>query len=434
MNTQILLDHEPVADGGYLVRAPLRITGEAPDASERAPLNLAVVLDRSGSMAALGKLERAKEAASLLVRRLRDDDVVSVVVYDQDVRTVAGRTPGSRRQELLSRIAAIRTGGTTNLSGGWLRGRELVAESPIDGGVNRVLLLTDGLANVGITDPDRLRDLVASAAARGVSTTTIGFGQDYDERLLRALAGAGGGSTYYIEAPDQAPAVFAAEIEGLLALAAQNVAVTVTPAAAVDVAAVHHSYARQETDDGALRLELGDLHSLEPRSLLVEFLISDDGGSEADVATLTVEGHVLLPNGGVEKRTITLPIRVDRAAAAVVDPEVRRELLLLEAARVREDALTDRARGAFGDGARKLRRLAERLAPYSADDAELRDELEDLRDLAERFDSEDVTLADAKWMHQRAYGRAESKRATVERLARDRARKREGRRREKSDD
>jgi Ca-activated chloride channel homolog len=416
MKTQILLDHDPVADDGYLVRALLRITGEAPEASDRPALNLSVVLDRSGSMAALGKLERAREAALLLVRRIGDEDVVSIVAYDDDVRTVAGRTPGARRQELLDRIGMIQTGGMTNLSGGWLRGRELVAEGLVEGGVNRVLLMTDGLANVGITEPIQLRDLIGSAAAKGVSTTTIGFGQDYDEHLLRALAEAGGGNSYYIEQPDQAPAVFEAEIEGLMALAAQNVAVTVAPAAAVRLAAVHHQYPRETTPDGSLRLELGDLYSLEPKSLLVEFLISDGDGAEIEVATLTLEGYVLLP------------IRVSPAEGALVNPEVRREMLLLEAVKVREEALDDRARMAFEDGARKLRRVAEALAPYAASDPELQDEVDDLRDMAERFDSENVTLADAKYMHQRAYSRGQSKHAMMERLAADRARDREDRR------
>ncbi len=427
MDTKILLDHEPVADGGYLVRVLLRITGEAPEAEDRPGLNLSIVLDRSGSMAGLGKLERAKEAASLLVRRLGDEDVASIVAYDDDVRTVAGRTEGARRQELLARIETIGTGGMTNLSGGWLRGRELVAEALVEGGVNRVLLMTDGLANVGITEPGRLRELVATAAARGVSTTTIGFGADYDERLLRGLADAGGGSTYYIEAPDQAPAVFQAEIEGLMALAAQNVAVTVAPAPAAEHIKVLHHYPRQQGDDGSFRLELGDLYALEPRSLLMEFLIGDDGDAEPDVAILTVEGHVLLPAGGVEKRTLKLPIRVARAGAAVVEPEVRRELLLLEAASTREAALGDRERGAFEEGARKLRRLAEKLEPVAPGDPGLVDELEDLRDMAERFDREQVTAADAKWMSQRAYGSLESKLASLEAVREARASERKRR-------
>lgn len=94
MDTEILLDHEPVADGGYVVRALLRVTGEAPEADDRPPLNLSLVLDRSGSMNSMEKLDRAKEAASLLVRRLGDEDVISVVAYDDDVRTVARRPRG----------------------------------------------------------------------------------------------------------------------------------------------------------------------------------------------------------------------------------------------------------------------------------------------------------------------------------------------------
>lgn len=181
--------------------------------------------------------------------------------------------------------------------------------------------------------------------------------------------------------------------------------------------------------DGSLRFELGDLYALEPRSLLCEFLLtSDHGAAEADVATLTIEGYVLLPNGGVEKKTVKLPIKVKQSGAAVVNPEVQRELLLLEAARVREEALGDRARGAFEDGARKLRQVADKMAPHAASDDEMRDEVDDLRDLAVKFDEEQVSVMDAKWMYQRAYSSAQSKRAMSERLAADRAREREERR------
>jgi Ca-activated chloride channel homolog len=427
MDTQLLLDHEPVADGGYLVRALLRITGQGPEASNRPPLNLAVVLDRSGSMGG-GKLERAKEAASLLVRRLGADDVVSVVAYDGDVHTVAHRTRGAHRQEVLARIAGIDTGGATNLSGGWLRGCELVANGLVDGGVNRVLLLTDGQANVGIVDPTQLTGLARSAARRGVATTTIGFGTDYDERLLRAVAEAGRGCTYYIETPEQAPGVFEAEIEGLMALAAQNVSVKIAPGGSVEHVKVLHQYPSHERGDGALRLELGDLHAFEPKAVLMEFLLKSDVDAEAHVAIVKVKGYALLPDGSVEKRRIKLPIQVSRSGAAVVNAEVRKELVLLEAARAREEALEDRTRGAYAEGARRLRRVADKMEPHAAGDAAVQDEMEDLRDLAGRFEAEEVSAADEKWLYQRAYSASRSRRASMEsaRAARELDRRKRG--------
>jgi len=439
MNTEILLDHEPVADGGYVVRALLTVTGQAPEADDRPPLNLAVVLDRSGSMAG-PPLDRAKEAAALLIKRLADDDVISLVAYDEQVQTLAGRVPGSMRQELLARLAALDAGSTTNLSGGWLRGRDLVARGLPQpdphtqaAPVARVLLLTDGLANVGITDPGALREMVATAAVQGVSSTTIGFGPGYDEVLLRQLAEAGGGSTYYIESPDQAPAVFEAEIEGLMALAAQNLAVTLKPGLAVDHATVLHGYPSSESDDGSLRLELGDLYALEPKTLLMEFLTRDDGAVETDVATLTLEAHVLLPGGGIEKRTLTVPITVNREDGAVAHPEVRREMILLQAARAREEAVRDRHAGRYDDGARKLRDIAEKLAPMAAstDDpdlaADLTDELDDLRDMADRFERERVSEADAKYMRMRSYSVQSSKEAAAEMVREQRRRERDER-------
>jgi Ca-activated chloride channel homolog len=429
MDTRVLLDHEPVADGGYLVRALLRITGRPAEADNRPRLNLAIVLDRSGSMGG-GKLERAKEAARLLVRRLGDSDVVSVVAYDEDVRTVVRRARGAEREGVLAMIGSTGIGGTTNLSGGWLRGRELIAGAMVDGGVNRILLLTDGQANVGITDPAQLTALTRSSAALGITTTTIGFGTDYDERLLRAMAEAGGGSTYYIETPDQAPAVFETEITGLMSLAAQNVSVNIAPAEMVEHAKVVHQYPSQEGRGGAVRLELGDLYAFEPKSLLMEFLLRSDSPTEVAVATLTVSGYAMHADGSLEKRQARLPIQVSRAGAAVVNPEVRKELIILEAARAREEALEDRARGVCGEGARRLRGVAERMKPYAATDAAIRDEMHDLRDLASRFEAEDVSAADAKWMYQRAYSVSRSKRAAMEnaRAARASERRRRGER------
>jgi hypothetical protein len=125
----LLLDYElAVSQSGYIVRALLKLEGKVPDAGARIRLDLALVLDHSGSMAG-EKLTTAREAAALAVRRLRLEDVVSVVAYDDEVITVAPPPAmGAEQGALPAQILAITAGGMTNLSGGWLRGHELAAE------------------------------------------------------------------------------------------------------------------------------------------------------------------------------------------------------------------------------------------------------------------------------------------------------------------
>ncbi|MFO7586760.1 MAG: VWA domain-containing protein [Gemmatimonadota bacterium] len=421
MKTRILLDHEPVADGGWLVRAMLKIEGEARADADRVPLNLSLVLDRSGSMDA-GKLEAAKEAARLLVRRLWPADLVSVVVYDEVVATVAPPATGAEQEDLGARIAAITTGGTTNLSGGWLKGRDHVAANRREGAVNRILLLTDGLANVGITEPAKLEGLCRTAAAEhGITTTTIGFGADYAEQLLQAMADAGGGATYYIERPDQAPGVFEEELEGLLSISAQNLSVRIEPTAGNEFVQVWHSYPSRAEGD-VLELAVGDLYAREPRHVLAEFLLKPpaDGHEEdeVEVATFTVTADVLTDAGNVEKHTVTLPVRLSPREGGLVDPVVRKEMLHLEAARARKKALEDWDRGRFEDAGFSLRTLSAKIlaAPYADD--ELREEAADLGMLADRSESRSIVAEDVKYAFHRAYDASHSKRMASKRVAR----------------
>src|SRR4029453_9393548 len=168
MHHPVLVDYElAVAQQGFIVRALLKLEGKAPTPDHRVPLNLSIVLDRSGSMAG-DKLAAARDAAAMLVQRLHPDDTVSVVAYDDEVMTVAEPATGASQASLPAQVRAIQAGGSTNLSGGWLRGRELVACAKREGGVNRVMLLTDGLANVGITAPNQLLGLCRSSCGVGI--------------------------------------------------------------------------------------------------------------------------------------------------------------------------------------------------------------------------------------------------------------------------
>lgn len=418
MKTSILLDHEPVADGGYFVRALLRIEGDPPKAENRTPLNLSLVLDRSGSMQG-EPLQAAIEAATMLVRRLRMEDIVSVVAYHNEVQVIARPATGEHQEELVRQIEGITVGGSTNLSGGWLRGHDLVAQNRREGGVNRVLLLTDGHANMGITDPEQLIGLTRAAAQVGISTTTIGFGQGYDEDLLRGMADGGRGATYYIERTDQALGVFEEELEGLLSLAAQNIRVSIRPGRDADFVRVVHQYPNH-SEANVLTIDVGDLYAREPRRVLMEFLLRPESSEaeEAEVAEVTLAAHVLTRGGGVELHTITLPITLSPEKGGRVDATVRKEIMLLEVAQAREAALEAQQRGDFRAGSALLSQAIVHLETVASGDAALTEELQDLRAMESTFRTDEVNEGDVKYMKQRIYDSHRSRDSAKERIRR----------------
>jgi Mg-chelatase subunit ChlD len=156
--------------------------------TERPPVNVAVVLDRSGSMAG-EKLNQAKQAAILATQRLGKNDIISVVAYGSDVEVVLPATRMTDRETIEGKIQAITSDGNTALFAGVSKGADEVRKFMKKDSVNRVILLSDGLANVGPQSPTELGALGASLGKEGISVTTIGLGLGYNEDLMTRLAG-----------------------------------------------------------------------------------------------------------------------------------------------------------------------------------------------------------------------------------------------------
>lgn len=190
----------------------------------RPPMNISIIIDRSGSMSG-GKLVYARHAASHAVRLLNEHDHVSIVSFDQSVTLVSPSLPATPANKvfMLEKIDDIREGGSTNLSGGWLKGCQTIAETQQAGHLCRAILLTDGQANAGITDIDELARHAAEIAERGISTSTFGIGEGFNEHLLEAVSNHGRGNFHYIAEAQQVPQLFERELGELGEIMLKNI-------------------------------------------------------------------------------------------------------------------------------------------------------------------------------------------------------------------
>ncbi len=194
-----------------------------PKESKRLPLNLSVVIDRSGSMASENKLEYVKQAACAAVDNLSSDDILSIVIYDNEIETILKPQKVINKEAIKRKIRELTPGGSTNLCGGMLEGYKNVYQNFSPKRFNRVLLLSDGLANVGETDPLVIRSKAQDYYKERVTISTFGVGLNYNENLMLNLAEYGSGNYYFIDNPLKVVKIFEKEFKGLLSIVARDI-------------------------------------------------------------------------------------------------------------------------------------------------------------------------------------------------------------------
>ncbi len=213
-----------VADGGPTPftgrdEVVLRIGLRARDVRDRAREDAALtfVIDTSGSMARDGRLEVVKDALGRLVDGLGQGDSVAVVTFGDDARVVLPPTRATNGDTILRAIEALRPGGSTNLEAGLRLGYGLARETLTENGIDRVVLASDGVANVGLTDPDRILAAIREDAAAGIELVSVGVGMgDYNDVLLERLANDGDGFYAYVNDRDEAIRLFTEDLTGTL--------------------------------------------------------------------------------------------------------------------------------------------------------------------------------------------------------------------------
>lgn len=379
----------------------LTLTAPVPqDVAQRPGETLIAVLDNSGSMAG-DRLASAKHALHQLVERLMPQDTFGLVTFSSDARICvpAARIGQQHLPSLHERIESVIARSSTDLSGGYLLGLAQAERHSSPTG-SSLLLLSDGHANAGITDPARLGPLAAAGRSKGTTTVTIGLGDGYDETLLSELAAQGQGSHRFAFTPDDAVAAVSEEAGDLLSKAIVNAFLRIKPdlPGLIDGIGTLHDVPRWIEDSPTgpvVTIPLGDLYAGQARELLVRFAVP----SIDVLGPITIGGFILdyvtLPE--LQSRTVHWPITVnvvsgDERSAHLPDPTVTSAMLLAEvttAKKVASDALGEgdgqRAQEIMASNAERVRTSARAISEQHPDQGELAARLEEEAEQLDRL-------------------------------------------------
>jgi len=374
--------------------------------SPRRHLNLSLVIDRSGSMAG-APLHHALKAAESVVDQLEPDDIFSVVVYDDEVDSVVAPQAVTNKAALKNSIRKVRAGGITNLSGGWLKGCEYVKTRLDLQKINRVLLLTDGHANMGIQDPKILTATSGQKAEEGIITTTLGFAQGFNEDLLIGMARAATGNFYFIQSIDEATEVFSIELDSLRAVVGQNLKVTLELADGVSLVDTLSLAKVSQNDASQAVLTLGELYEGEDKLLGLSLVISSAQIGELPVMKLhysadVVQDHLIQSVSGTVD--VVAKVGTVEEAAFASTSQITLELSRLTIAKAKETGLNLAEHGKHQEAEQTLRALVKDLRDKGLNENfEIAEEIDQLEYFAGRIAQKALGNAGRKEMRDQSY-------------------------------
>lgn len=392
MQIDFLLDYQTIlANKAQPVHLAVRFRADRLGQTRPRPAAFCVVLDRSGSMEGT-PLQQAKAAASLAVRNLRAEDLFALVVFDSEAQTLVPLQPPAQRAHLLRTIDRIASGASTNLTGGWMLGRDELCKAPVNA-VRRLLLLSDGLLNCGIVEPTLVRQIVAEALEKHqIRTSCLGFGDGYNEELLAELPRVTNGTFHDAVKPESLPAIFAAELDGLQRITVQNLRLRIRRLDFCEAFVQLGEYPVVLLPDQRPELALGDLVSEEERiacfALEVLPLPVVDGRPVASLeGEELLELEILFDEVTAEKivsRTVTQRLRIQatqNSAQMTLNHEVVAWVATQRAGKAMRDFGTAMREGRIDAAVALIEQTLANLRAYSGNDRLITDAVAALTEL-----------------------------------------------------